>query len=170
MRRKLAASLIFIASLAIAVAPAPAESISTKVIAVIYGDTLKIQLNESKEKVILYGIDCPEIGQDYGAQAKKFTDDKCYGKVVTIEQRGLDKNGRIIGVVTLPDGTNLNQELVRQGLAWWSDKYAPKDETLKKLHQEAKTAKRGLWVASNPIPPWIFRNGQRGVQGTVLTK
>lgn len=150
--------------------PAVAESVSAKVVAVLDGDTLKVQLGDSKEKLILYGIDCPEIGQDYGQEAKKFTDDRCYGKLVTIEQRGLDKFGRIIGIVTLPDGTNLNEELVRQGLAWWSDKFAPKEETLKRLHNEAKSAHKGLWAAAKPIPPWIFRNGKRDVQATIMSK
>jgi len=27
----------------------------------------------------------------------------------------------------------LNQQLVEKGLAWWSDKYAPNDKTLKDL-------------------------------------
>jgi micrococcal nuclease len=157
-------------AIACTVSPASAESFSAKVVSVLDGDTFKIQLSDTQAKVILYGVDCPEVGQEYGQEARKFTNDSCYGKTVTIDLRGKDKTGRLIGVVTLPDGTNLNHELVRKGLAWWSDKFAPKDETLKQLHTEAKTAHLGLWSASNPIPPWIFRNGDKNVGGKILPK
>ncbi len=149
---------------------ARAASFSAKVISVIDGDSFNIQLSDGKAKVILYGVDCPELGEDYGQEARTFTNAKCYGKTVTIDLRGKDKMDRLIGIVTLADGTNLNEELVRQGLAWWSDKFAPKDETLKRLHTEAKTSRRGLWAAPNPIPPWIFRNGDKSVGGKILTK
>ena len=150
--------------------PAFAASFSAKVVAVVDGDTVRIQLSDTKATVVFYGIDCPELTQSFGAEAKKYTDEKCYGKVVSIELMGKDKMDRLLGVITLPDGTNLNQELVKQGLAWWSDKYAPKDEMLKRYHSAAKTSHRGLWSASNPIPPWIFRNGEKSVGGTILSK
>lgn len=150
--------------------PAFAASFSAKVVAVVDGDTVRIQLSDTKATVVLYGIDCPELTQSFGAEAKKFTDEKCYGKVVSIELMGKDKMDRLLGVISLPDGTNLNHELVKQGLAWWSDKYAPKDEMLKRYHSAAKTSHRGLWSASNPVPPWIFRNGEKSVGGTILSK
>ena len=66
-----------------------------------------------------------------------------------------------MGEVLLPDGRNLNHELVRAGFAWWYRKYAPEDETLKQLEQEARAAKRGLWVDAKPIPPWQWRTGKK---------
>jgi endonuclease YncB( thermonuclease family) len=71
----------------------------------------------AKERVILYGLDCPEIGQPFGDQARKFTDDHCFKKTLRLDEKGKDKRGRTIAVVYLADGTNLNDELVRQGLA-----------------------------------------------------
>jgi len=47
----------------------------------------------------------------------------------------------------LPDGMNLNQELVRQGVCWWYRKYAPLDAELEK---EAREAKKGLWADPQP--------------------
>ncbi|HEY9753821.1 MAG TPA: thermonuclease family protein [Oculatellaceae cyanobacterium] len=150
--------------------PAWADIYSAKVVSVVDGDTIYVMHNGAREKVILYGVDCPELGQDFGQEAKKFTDDACYGKEVGIEVHGQDSKGRTIGDVLLPSGENLNRLLVKQGLAWWSDKYAPKDATLKQLHEGAKTSQTGLWSAPNPIAPWVFRNGQRGVQATVVPK
>ena len=61
----------------------------------------------------------------------------------------------------LPDGTNLNRELVKAGLAWWYRKYS-KDESLGALEEEAKTAKRGLWTDPEPVPPWCWRKQRKG--------
>lgn len=147
--------------------PAYGDEFKARVAAVQDGDSIAVMHNNVREKVILFGIDCPELKQDYGEQARQFTDQACYRKDVTIDDQGRDRRGRTIGIVYLQDGTNLNQELVRQGLAWWSDKYAPNDKTLKQLQEAAKSKKVGLWAAPNPIPPWLFRNGEKAVQGVI---
>ena len=82
-------------------------------------------------------------------------------KEVTVQTYGHDKYGRIIGDVYLPDGTLLNKELVKAGLAWWYCKYSA-DQFLAQLEIEAREAKRGLWQDPKPIPPWVFRKWQRG--------
>jgi endonuclease YncB( thermonuclease family) len=147
-----------------------ADIFSGKVVSVIDGDSLNVLHGNVREKVILYGIDCPETAQAFGTEAKKFTDDCCFGKVVNIESHGTDSRGRTIGVVLLPDGTNLNRELVKRGLAWWSDKFAANDATLKQLHESAKASHTGLWADPDPVPPWLFRNGAKGVQATVMPR
>lgn len=165
-----ASLLLLLSMLGIFAPEASADIFSGKVVSVVDGDTINVLHNETRERVILYGIDCPEVGQDFGPEAKKFTDDLCYGKVVNVEEHGKDSRGRTIGTVLLPNGVNLNRELVRQGLAWWSDKYASDDALLKKLHETAKASHTGLWSAPNPVPPWIFRNGDKGVQATIMPK
>jgi endonuclease YncB( thermonuclease family) len=137
------------------------------------GDSLNIVRapGGKSEKVILYGVDCPEMGQEFGQEARAFTDGACYKKDVKIEETGKDSKGRIIGTVYLSDGTNLNQQLVEKGLAWWSDKYAPNDKTLKDLFTAAKTQKVGLWSsATKPVPPWLFRNGEKTVGAQIRPK
>jgi len=64
--------------------------------------------------------------------------------------------------VILPDGRNLNQELVRAGLAWWYRQYARGDGALERLEDEARAARRGLWADRDPVAPWEFRSRQRG--------
>jgi len=59
-----------------------------------------------------------------------------------------------VGDVILPDGMNLNQELVKQGWCWWYRKYAPGDTLLEGVEKEAREAKRGLWSDPQPVPPW----------------
>ncbi len=43
--------------------------------------------------------------------------------------------------------------LVKGGWCWWYRKYAPGDTVLEGLENEARAAKKGLWVDSAPIPP-----------------
>ena len=103
------------------------------------------------------GIDCPEKRQAFGNRAKQFAPALVFGKTVTVSVLDVDRYGRTVGEVILPDGRVLNHELVRAGLAWWYRKYAPDDDTLKQLEAEARQAKRGLWVEPNPMPPWAWR-------------
>ncbi len=100
-------------------------------------------------------------GEPEGKEARRLARRLSYGRVVFIESRGKGHYGRIIGSVTLPGGKNLNHELVGNGACWWYRKYAPKNETLKRLEGEARKAKRGLWANPDPVPPWKWRRQKR---------
>ena len=67
-----------------------------------------------------------------------------------------DPYGRSIGDITLPDGRNLNQEVVRAGYAWHYVKYSD-DASLAVLEKEARIARRGLWQDKDPMAPWEKR-------------
>ena len=138
--------------------PLIAESFTGKVVSVADGDTITVMHAGVGEKIRLSGIDAPEKPQDFGNRAKQFVSEEAFGKTVTVEVKEQDKYHRTIGVVTLPDGKNLNQEIVKSGYAWWYRKYSPKDTTLEKFEAEAKSEKRGLWGQGIPIPPWEFRH------------
>ncbi|MBI3806903.1 MAG: thermonuclease family protein [Nitrospirae bacterium] len=72
--------------------------------------------------------------------------DLAIGKEVTLQTHGKDKYHRTIGDVLLPDGTNGNHALVKDGWCWWYRKYAPGDTVLEGLEKEAREAMKGLWV------------------------
>ena len=112
-------------------------------------------------RIRLSGIDCPEKGQAYGKHGKHAASDLVFGKEITIQTHGHDKYKCILGDVILPDGMNLNQELVKQGWCWWYRKYAPGDTVLEGLEAEAREAKRGLWADPQPMPPWEWRKRSR---------
>jgi len=59
----------------------------------------------------------------------------------------------------LPEGMNLNQELVKQDWCWWYQKYALGDTVLEGLETEAREARKGLWADPQPVPPWEWRKG-----------
>lgn len=84
-----------------------------------------------------------------------------FGKEITLQRHGLDKYGRTIAEVLLPDGTNVNHMLVKDDWCWRYRKYAPGDAVLEKLEKEAREAKKGLWVDPAPIPPWAYRKATR---------
>lgn len=130
---------------------------SGNVVGVKDGDTIVVMHNGKGETIRLHGIDAPEKKQDYGTKAKQFMSDLVFEKTVIVKIKGKDRYGRTIGEIILDDGRNANHELVRVGLAWWYESYAKNDEILKKLQNEARANKLGLWSLNNPIPPWELR-------------
>lgn len=135
----------------------PSVQFSGKAVGITDGDTISVMHIGRAEKIRLNRIDCPEKGQAFGQRAKQLTSHLAFGKEVTVKVLDVDKYGRTVGDVILPDGTDLNHELVRAGMCWWYRKYAPIDAVLERLETEAREAKRGLWVETNPIPPWEWR-------------
>jgi micrococcal nuclease len=123
-----------------------------------------VLLNNRAERIRLNDIDCPEKGQAYGNNAKYAASELVYGKEVTVQTHGHDKYKRTIGDVILPDGMNLNQELVKQGWCWWYRKYAPADTVLEGLENEAREGRKGLWADPQPVPPWEWRQLRRSRQ------
>ena len=122
-------------------------------------DTIDVLHHTHPERVRLSGIDCPEQGQAYGKRAKQAASGLVFGKEVTLQTNGLDKYGRTLAEVLLPDGTNVNHELVKDGWCGWYRKYAPDDTVFEVLEKEAREAKKGLWADPRPVPPWKWRKG-----------
>jgi micrococcal nuclease len=114
------------------------------------------------ERIRLNGIDCPEKGQAYGKRAKQAASELVFGKEVTLQTFGFDKYHRSLADVILPDGTNVNHTLVKDGWCWWYRKYAPGDTVLEGLENKAREAKKGLWVDRQPMPPWEWRKARQG--------
>jgi len=96
-------------------APAVTAEFSGSVVSVLDGDTIEVLHNNRAERIRLNGIDCPEKGQAYGKRAKQAASELVFGKEVTLQTYGKDKSGRTIADVRLPDGTNVNHELVKDG-------------------------------------------------------
>lgn len=134
-----------------------AAELTGSVVSVLDGDTIEVLHNNKADRIRLSGIDCPEKGQAFGQRAKQAASELVYGKEVTLQTHGHDKYQRTLADVILPDGTNLNQELVKQGWCWWYRKYAPGNTVLEGLEREAREARKGLWVDPQPVPPWEWR-------------
>jgi endonuclease YncB( thermonuclease family) len=129
------------------------------VVGVTDGDTITVLRKGRNEALRLHGIDAPEKGQAFGERAKQFTSGLAFGKTVAVRLKDRDRYGRRIGDVFLPDGRNLNQEVVRAGYAWWYRGYSA-DQRLAVLEAEARAARHGLWADPDPQPPWEWRRGR----------
>lgn len=147
-----------------------AETITGKVVSVADGDTITVLVekegSKSREqvKVRLHGIDAPERSQDFGAAARNRASTLCNGQEVTVDVKDTDQYGRKVGEVKLKNGRNLNHILVEEGMAHWYARYAPGDATLKRLEEQAKKAKRGLWSRDDVITPEDYRKGERAAR------
>jgi micrococcal nuclease len=141
--------------------PAFAAALHAKVVGILDGDTIDVLENGRTRRVRLDGIDCPEKKQPFGDRAKQATADLAFGKQVRIDAHGDDQHGRLLGEVFLPDERSLNEELVRQGMAWWYRKYAPHNTKLRLLEEKARDAGMGLWADAHPVPPWEWRRQQK---------
>ncbi len=134
------------------------ESWVDRCVAVIDGDTIVVARGTERVEVDLEGADCPELGQPFGNEAKRFTAGMVCRQIVKVQVKNTG-GGHIFGRVTV-FGKDLSLDLVRAGLAW-HDRRESQDPALAKAEHEARQANRGLWSDQNPIAPWVWRLGHR---------
>jgi endonuclease YncB( thermonuclease family) len=140
--------------------PASGE-ISGTAVKIIDGDTYDLLLaSNNTERIRLAGIDCPERTQDFYQVAKNRLGEICLDKTLTVRYKERDRNGRIVGHTYLDDGTWVNAQLIREGLAWHFLRYSS-DSTLAGAERSARAAKKHIWSLPEPMAPWDFRSAQR---------
>jgi endonuclease YncB( thermonuclease family) len=128
-----------------------------KVVKIFDGDTFDAVYKDSTYRFRLFDIDAPEFGQEFYAESKHFLSDLICTKYVTIDNKGLDKYGRTLGVVHRKDDTlNINRQLVKEGLAWNYTHYST-DTLLPKLESLAREKQIGIWSSYHYLEPWEFR-------------
>ena len=94
-----------------------AEDFTGRVVAITDGDTIRVMHDGAAERIRLWGIECPESKQAFGTRAKQFTGELAFGQTVTVKVRDIDRYKRTVAGIILPDGRNLNREIVRAGFA-----------------------------------------------------
>ena len=145
------------------------EVLTGKVVGVSDGDTITVlDASKTQHKIRLYGIDCPESGQDFGQVAKQAMSDFVFGKDVRVTREDVDRYGRIVGMV-FADGVCINEEMIRLGYAWVYDQYCKSSQCnrLKVLQITAQINKDGLWDHPDPTPPWEYRRKPNKPKETV---
>lgn len=141
-------------------AAGPPPAFRGTVVGVSDGDTLTVLHDGRAEKIRLHGIDSPEHGQPFGERAKQFTSQLALRRDVTVHVTDRDRYGRTVAVVLLPDGRQLNQEILRAGYAWWTRRYS-RDPALAALEAEARRARVGLWADPHAQAPWEWKRARR---------
>lgn len=128
-----------------------------RVLIVHEGDRLTVHHQGRKEMIYLRGVDCPELKQPYGKQAKHATAAYIANREVVVRDLKRDRQGRMSAHILLPDGRQIAHELVKEGLAWVQPGGAG-DQALKDMEELAKASKNGLWSESDPVPPWKWKS------------
>lgn len=147
---------------------------------VIDGDTVVLT---DGQHVRLIGINAPELGKD-GAPDQPVAAPARAGLAALVENRRVtlvfegehhDHYGRLLAHVLLPDGSDAEQIMLREGLAWAVA--VPPDVGKISLYlaaeKEARAAQRGVWAeaAYAPVPASRLTardTGFRFIEGTVL--
>jgi endonuclease YncB( thermonuclease family) len=128
---------------------------------VIDGDTI----NMSGTHIRLQGIDAPESDQPCtdakgktwpcGRAAANELRAHIRGEELTCHRKAIDKYQRVVAVCTLPDGSDVNAWMVREG---WAVAYGFAD-TYESEEAEARAANRGIW-AGTFVAPSQWRQSQ----------
>ncbi len=159
---RIARCLTFLILILLAADAWPQRDLAGEVIAIADGDTIRLLTAERRQvKIRLAEIDTPERGQPYSSRAREALAELVFRKPVTVVYVDTDRYGRTVGRVYV-DGLDVNAELVRRGAAWVYRKYV-RDESLFRLEDEARAARRGIWSLPEVqrIPPWEWRRRER---------
>ena len=127
------------------------------------GDSFRVRLGQHIVTIRLYGVDCPEYGQDGWSEAKRYSKKMLGTKRLTLQPMDIDRYGRTVALVYV-GGRLLNSELIRQGWAWHYQKYCrvqPLCREFKQLEQKARSKKIGIWQKKSPTPPWVWKRRKK---------
>lgn len=133
-----------------------AMAVSGKVIRVSDGDTILIQSGSQRIKVRMYGIDAPELKQNYGEDSKNYLEKRILNKNVDVKVINEDKYGRKVGKVFYKN-KDINLEMIKTGNAWFYEYHAKKEKEYRKASKSVQEQKLGLWKDKNPQNPRNFR-------------
>jgi micrococcal nuclease len=129
------------------------------VVRVMDGDTIEVRIGNQNVRIRYIGMDTPERGQPFFAEATAANEQLVAGQIVILvkDVSETDRYGRLLRYVYLQDGTFVNAELVRLGYAQVAT-FPPdvrRQALLLELQREAREAGRGLWgpaIAGSPSP------------------
>ncbi|MCB0491883.1 MAG: thermonuclease family protein [Cyclobacteriaceae bacterium] len=140
-----------------------ANELVGKVVSVIDGNTFELE-TENKElyKIILYGIDCPEMGQPFSEAAKAQLEKLILKQTLTVTVQGKNRYGIRQGYFVNKNRVDPRNILLKNGLAWTAEQNSIQD--LEDLRLEAMVLKVGIWTEDEPVPPWIYRRTQSMLQ------
>lgn len=157
----------FVLAFALLTFLAPGVEASTlfgRVIEVNDGDVITVFNLNRPVRIRILSVDAPEAGQAFGDVAKKHLSDLVYDKSVLVEYSGISADGSLVGRVMLNDA-DIGAQMIRDGAAWFDvsnqDRLSVANrEVYQQSEQAARTERRGLWQAQDPIAPWEFVRAQ----------
>jgi endonuclease YncB( thermonuclease family) len=142
------------------------QTLTGQVVRIADGDTITVlDSSDTQHRIRLAGIDAPESHQAFGEQSRQSLSGMIFGKDVNVSYQKIDQYGRIVGKILL-DGKDINLEQVKAGMAWHYKEYereqTPEDrEIYARAEDEARKARRGLWLDPDPVEPSAFRREEK---------
>jgi endonuclease YncB( thermonuclease family) len=143
--------------------PAPVEVVCARTQGFHDGDTFACSPHSgiAAKVVRVAGLDAPETGQAYWRVSR----DRLRSLVPpgsSVDCYKVDTYQRDECRVRASDGSDIVETMVREGLAWHSEKYldeqAPDEQVRYAAAQRsARAERRGLWSEPDPQPPWECR-------------
>ncbi len=140
---------------------------SYAVVQFVDGDTLVVDMNGTPERIRFIGIDTPETHKEntpvqcYGPAASAYTKKRIGSQRIRLVSDSLttnrDRYDRLLRYVFLPDGTNLNLELVQKGYAFAYAFPFAKSQAFHAAMEQAQAANIGLW---GNCAPYQLPSGQ----------
>jgi micrococcal nuclease len=130
-----------------------------RVIGVLDGDTIEVELDGQIYRLRYIGIECPEPGRYGWERAAEANRQLVEGKTVQLERDISDKDhyGRLLRYVYV-GGIFVNAELVSRGFAtaWTYPPDVAYADLFVQLEREAREEGRGLWSEPTPTlgPTW----------------
>lgn len=128
-----------------------------KVVKVVDGDTIDVNIDNKIERIRLIGINTPEsvdprrpvecLGIEASNKAKELLSDKEVYLESDSSQDDRDKYGRLLRYVWTKEGLFYNLEIIKLGFAYEYTYIVPYkfQEEFKKAEETARTNKIGLW-------------------------
>lgn len=145
---------------------AGAQTLNGRVIRVADGDTITVlDATNTQHRIRLEGIDAPESHQAFGSQSKQSLAQMIFDQDVTVIYQKTDQYGRLVGKI-LFGGRDINLEQVKSGMAWHYKEYQREQtvadrELYASAENEARAARRGLWLDADPVEPSAFRKEEK---------
>ena len=138
-------------------AVAKEEGVKYKIIQVVDGDTIRIEVDGVVESVRIIGMDTPEVvdprkpvqcfGVEASNQAKKLLSSQTITLEIEESQGTRDKYRRLLGYIIMPDGRDFGTVMISSGYAYEYTYNTPykKQSIYKQAQAEAREAELGLW-------------------------
>lgn len=136
------------------------ETWTARVVSVDDGDTITVEPVPGGNQVTirLWGIDCPAIDHPDGPAAKEFVSGNLLFRQVHVENKSVDRHGRIVATVYYFEGKGryaIQETLLKAGLSWLLPRYCNDANPCNKwagLQKEARRKRTGLWKHDTPTP------------------
>lgn len=144
--------------------------LSAKVVRIVDGDSIAVELDAGPQQVRLHGIDSPELRQPFGREATAALARILRpGQDVELQPVEHDRYDRMVAVVYAGD-VNVNEVLIADGFAWAYRAYLGQvegDQHYCELEARARYSGDGLWSQPRElwVAPWIYRQRARSVPG-----